>query len=222
MHRKQSRSRRPSPKPQLQSRQRTDSRDDDQGLASSLDGDEDVDSQDFSDSSSDAEGIFAFHPPTTADSEQRTAPEHHQSDKRLSTPQNYNSEPQSENVHTLVESPIPLAAALAGSSRYTSQAHVDLSIEQYRSARQNVAVPSHPDSDWYNASPLSSSVSHRKTKGDVRIAFAEAVILRERGTEKSDIVAEAGESVLGFEFDDAESRDGSKEYVPALQQIISR
>ena len=207
MHRTQASSHQPSPKPRLQHRQRTECGYDGQSLTTSLDGDEDVDSQDFSDSSSDAEGVFAFNPPTTA--EQRIIL------RQLSTSPNYNSSPPSEDVHTLVESPMPLAAALAGPSRLTSQAHFDPSIEPYRFPRQNGVAPSYPDLDRCNPSRPSSRASHHKTKSDVRIAFAETVIIKER-SEKSDVVAEAAESILGFEFDDTESRDGSKEYVPTF------
>lgn len=196
----------PSPELRLRPQQCTDSTDDGQGQLSSLCGDEDADSQDFSDSSSDAEGVFAFYPPTTA--EQRTALEH-RNDTGLSTSQNRNFSPQSEDANTLVGSPKPQTAALAGPSRLISQARVRSTIEHYKFPRQDA-----PDPDQYNASRPSSSASYRQSKSNVRIVFAEGIIIREKGTEKSDVVTEAGESVLGFEFDDTESRDGSKECVP--------
>jgi hypothetical protein len=163
-------------------------------------GDEDVDSQDFSDTSSDAEGVFAFGPPSTA--EQRSAPEHPQNEKRLSGSPHYHFSPRSEDAHTLVETPVPLAAVLAGPSRFTSQIPVDPHIGQYKYAAQHTAEASRP----------SSRASHRKTNSDVRIAFSDSVVIREKEVAKS-IVTDASESVIGFEFDDSESRDGSKEYV---------
>lgn len=166
--------------------------------------DEDVDSHDFSDSSdtsSNVEGVFAFCPPNTA--EQRIAPEYlHNGEQLLKL--HYHSPHHSEDAHTLVETPVPLAA-LAGPSRLTSQDAVDACIGKDKFVEQYTGVPPHPGSD----TRPSSRAGQRETNVNVG-NLLDAVIVKEKQIAKS-VLTEASESVIGFEFDDTESRDGSKE-----------
>lgn len=196
--------------PRSQARQRTGSRAQSQGLTSSFEGDEDVDSQDFSDSSSDAEGVFAFCPPSTAE-QQNTPPESHQNHERLLSSPQYHSSPQFEDVHTLVESPVPLAVVLTGPSRCATQNPVSPSVE-YNHLVNIAAVVPHSEPERYSASRPSSRSGFPRTNSDKRIAFSTPVNVREKDIAES-VVTEASESIVGFEFDDFTSRDGSKEYV---------
>lgn len=164
------------------------------------------DFSDFSDTSSNVEGVFAFCPPNTV--EQRIAPEYLHNGEQLLKSLHYHSPHHSEDAHTLVETPVPLAATLAGPSRLTSQDAVDACIGKDRVVEQHTAVPPHPRSDTYLSRP-SSRVGQRETNVNVG-NLLDAVIVKEKQIAKS-VLTEASESVIGFEFDDTESRDGSKE-----------
>lgn len=166
-----------------------------------------------SDGSSDAEDVFAFHPPTTAE---RQVTQHQNQDLNRHSPSaTYPPSPRPGDVHE----PATLPGQHSGPSRFISDIPFGAGLEHYLRANTPVASAPHADINECPTSRPSSRASHRGSSSDVFIAFREPVVLK-HDSEKTNSILGVSESTLGFDVDDHESKDGSKECISTLPTVF--